>query len=131
MLTMNKEEKDTKDNEEYIPNEVPLHERMKLFFLSGAFIIHGGYSVWNNEFSIGHSRRKWGWLTGNENREPILLHDEAAIVFYLGLLLVSVCFLSEVVDHYDRRNNEHVYHKIAKFTLFPGIILCILAFFLK
>lgn len=123
---------DEESKEEYVPNEVPLMERIKLLAISGFFIVYGSYGLWINDISLGRGRRRWTWLTGAERRrDPIHFHDEAAILLYIGFVLVSASFISEVVDHYDKRNNEHKYHKFAKFTLWPGVVFCVLAFFFR
>lgn len=113
-----------RNKDEYIPNKVPLWNRLKNLFISAFFIIYGGYGVWVNDLAIKLGRYSL-------KRKIYHLHDEAAVVMYIGLLLVSLCFFSEIIDHYDRRDNEHLYHKIANYTLWPGIIFCVTALFIN
>ena len=128
---MNEKDNDKKDDD-YTPNEVPLLERLKLLGISGFFIIYGGYGLWVNDIALGGGRNKWSWLTGGERRrESIHFYDEAAILLYIGLLLVCMGFISEIVDHYDKRNNEHKYHKFAKYTIWPGVFFIALSFFFR
>lgn len=113
---------DPKDEKKYVPNQLSLEARLVNLFLSILFIIGGGYGVWMNDLVIAMGRERFN------TRQVYHLRNEAAIIMYIGLFLVSVCLVSEIIDHYDKRNNQHIYHKIATFTLYPGIALCITGF---
>ena len=108
-----------KDKKEYVPNRVSIWARLLNLILSSIFIIWGGYSVWQNDLVV---------IIGSIPRQlqEHHLHGKAAVVMYMGLLFVSACLISEIVDHYDKRNNEHIYHRIATWTLWPGVFLCMI-----
>jgi hypothetical protein len=110
-----------KDKREYVPNQISIQARLINLIVSILFIVGGGYGVLMHDLAV---------VLGGKSltRQVYHLHDTAAIIMYIGLLLVSVCLVSEIIDHYDKRNNEHIYHKIATCTLFPGIALCITGF---
>jgi hypothetical protein len=110
------------NKEEYVPNEVPLIERVRNIFISAFAIFGGAYGVSINDLPVSLCRRCD--MVYN-------FSNEAMIVMYIAMLFLSACFISEVVDHYDKRNNEHLYHKISNYTLWPGIALFILAFIIR
>ena len=109
-----------RSKKKYVPNQISLKARLANLIFSSLFIIGGGYGVWKNDLVVE--------LGKGITRQVYHLHNEAAVIMYLGLLLVSVCLISEIVDHYDKRNNENIYHKIATYTLWPGAALCIIGF---
>ncbi len=108
--------------EEYIPNEVPIHEQIRNVVLSLFAIIGGGIGLMNNNVAVKICRRC-----------DTVYHFNGveAYIMYIALLLFSACFMSEVVDHYDKRNNEHLYHRFSNFTLWPGIAFFVTAFIVK
>ena len=109
-----------KDDKDYIPSKISLQTRALNLVVSIFFIIVGGYGVWQNDLMI---------TLGGGRCCPVKayhLHDQVAILMYLGLLLVSICLISEIVDHYDKRNNEQIYRRIANLTMAPGVILCVI-----
>lgn len=112
-----------RDEKEYVPNQISIESRLVNLILSSIFIVGGGYGVWRNDLVVR--------LGKSPTIQVYHLRDQAAIIMYLGLLLVSTSFISEIVDHYDKRNNEHIYHKIAAYTLAPGAVLVIIGFLIK
>lgn len=111
----------SKQGDEYVPNEVPIWEQIKNLVLSVTVIIFGGIGVIENDLAVTVCRRC----------ETVYhLQDGAAWVMYAALLLMAASFISEVVDHYDKRDNEHVYHKISNVTCYTGMALFALAMYL-
>ncbi len=105
----------------YVPNEVPIWEQLKNILLSIGVILFGGIGVFENDLAVKICRRC----------ETVYhLKDEAAWVMYASMLIMAVGLVSEVVDHYDKRNNEHVYHRISNLTMLPGLVLFGLAMYL-
>jgi hypothetical protein len=86
----------------YVPNRIPAKERARHVGLSLLLIGYGGYGVWVNDL----------YLPGR--RAGVHLHDEAAWLMYAAMLAASLVLLSVVVDHYDRRDNERHYRRVAR-----------------
>ena len=55
-----------------------------------------------------------------------MLHEFPAKVMYLAMLFACANLLA-VVDHYDRRNNEHRYRRVAKLAQIGGWTTFVLA----
>ena len=113
------------DEKKHVPNQISLKARLVNFIVSSFFIIWGGYGVWQNDLVV---------VSGSGVRHhPYTYHliNGAAITMYVGLLLVGACLISEIVDHYDKRNNEHIYHRIATLTLWPGVLLFVIGFLIR
>jgi len=108
--------------EKYIPNEVPLYDRIKNIVLSVAMAIFGTMGLIDNDLAVSVCRRC---------EEVYHFSGIAAVIMYIALMTMCVSFVSEVVDHYDKRNNEHVYHKISNWTLLPSVGLFVLAFYVQ
>jgi len=87
----------------YVPNKLPLRERMINKLFSIILIIYGGYGIYINDLYIPGKR-------GNGTH----LHDEPALLMYGAFICGSLVMLSVVVDHYDERDNEHKYRAFAR-----------------
>lgn len=87
----------------HIPNQVPLDKR--LWSTAGAIglLLWGGYGLYVNDLVIPLRRRR-----------DIHLHDEPAILMFAAFMCGALVLVSVIVDHYDRRNNEHKYEKFSK-----------------
>lgn len=105
----------------YVPNEVPIWEQIKNLFLSVSVIIFGSIGVIENDLPVTLCRRC---------EDVYHLTGTAAWVMYGALLLMAASFISEVVDHYDKRDNEHIYHRISNLTSLPGLGLFALAMYI-
>lgn len=55
----------------------------------------------------------------------------AALVLISAMFMAIFNMLSVVIDHYDKRNNEHIYQRFARFTHILGWVLFVLAIILK
>lgn len=42
-----------------------------------------------------------------------MLTGISAVLMFIAILCASIMMIIEVVDHYDRRDNEHTYYKMA------------------
>ncbi|MCV2403266.1 hypothetical protein OFY17_10280 [Marinomonas sp. C2222] len=89
---------------EYVPNHVPLYERIKNVLMSLSFLIFGTIGVVENDLAVKLCKRC---------DKVYHLQDEAAWIMYIAMLLMAAAFISEVVDHYDKKDNEHLYHRIS------------------
>lgn len=84
------------------PNHIPYKERAFNIGASLLLFVYGGYGIYINDLYLPGRRRR-----------GIHLHDDPAWVMYGAFLCACLVMLSVVVDHYDKRNNEHKYRKFA------------------
>ncbi|MBE1301185.1 MAG: hypothetical protein GJ680_14915 [Alteromonadaceae bacterium] len=91
-------------NGTYIPNTVPLDRRLMNSFFSLCIIAYGVYGLLNNSLWIPLTRSLLVELNGI-----------AAFIMLISILSGAIMLLAEVVDHYDKRDNEMRYFKVARF----------------
>ena len=89
----------TKKEIKYKPNFISFDERTFNVIASIVLFIYGGYGIYINDLKL---------------RRRIHLHDDPALIMYGAFLCACLVMLSEVIDHYDKRNNEHKYQIFAK-----------------
>ena len=53
-------------------------------------------------------------------RGGIHLHNEPILIMYGAFICGVLVMLSVVIDHYDKRNNEHVYEIFSKIFKYLG-----------
>lgn len=87
---------------DYTPNEVPLGRRVFNGLVAFLVIAYCGFGLWA------------GYMVLPGRAGTIIL--EGAEVWLMSAALVSGAMYGvlSIVDHYDRRRNEHVYHKVVK-----------------
>lgn len=106
-------------NGTYIPNIVPLDRRLMSCFFSLGIIAYGIYGLLKNSLWIPLTR---SFL--------IELNGIAAFIMLISILSGAIMLLEEVVDHYDKLDNEMSYFKVACFFrnvsygTFSTAILC-------
>lgn len=88
---------------DYLPNRIPLGERLINIVLSSGLLLYGGYGLQVNDLYIPGKRTS-----------GVHLHDEPALLMYAAFVCGCLVMLSVVVDHYDERNNEQKYRAFAK-----------------
>ena len=86
----------------YIPNEIPLKNRVTNALLSLSIILYGSYGLYIDELWVPVAKRT-----------SIVLSGVSALLMFIAILCAAVMFIAEVVDHYDKRDNEHTYYKVA------------------
>lgn len=86
----------------YIPNEVPEGTRLKHALMAIVLLVYGGYGVWVDDLYIPGKR---GGLH---------LHHQPAWLMYAAMICAAVVLASSILDHYDRRDNEHRYRGFAR-----------------
>lgn len=84
---------------EYVPNQLPLKERLTNFVLSITLLTYGVISIRADDFYL---RARRGW-------QGIHLHGLAAWVAAAAVMVSALTLILTIIDHYDRRDNEHDY----------------------
>ena len=87
----------------YVANSVALSTRWTRTVLALLLLAYGSYGLWVNDV----------YLPGKRSR-GIHLHDESALLCFVAMVCASLVLLSVVLDHYDRRDNEHRYRQFGK-----------------
>ncbi|MFC3121429.1 hypothetical protein [Agaribacter flavus] len=90
------------DEGNYIPNEIPKKNRVTNALFSVGIILYGGYGLHVNELWVPLAKRI-----------SIVLTGIPAILMFVAIVFASIMMIAEVVDHYDKRDNEHTYYKVA------------------
>jgi len=106
------------DDGNYIPNEIALKNRLTNSLFSLGIILYGSYGLYVNELWVPLAKRI-----------SIVLSGISAILMFLAILCASVMMIAEVVDHYDTRDNEHTYYKVAlyfKYAAYAGFGIAVL-----
>lgn len=103
----------------YVPNVIAPETRLKDLAISGFLLIYGTLGIAIDDLYIPGKRSK-----------GLHYHGEPAWIVFGAMLLCIAAMLSEVVDHYDRRNNEHKYKWFAKVCQGAALGLFILALLL-
>jgi hypothetical protein len=93
------------NSEGHQPNSFPLKERVENMMLSIALVVYGGVGIWMDDLYLPAKRSK-----------GIHMHGVSAWIMYAAMLCGAAVMLSVVIDHYDRRNNEHRYVAFQKNT---------------
>ncbi|WDE01688.1 hypothetical protein [Thalassomonas actiniarum] len=99
----------------YIPNSISIGNRLLHIILSISLLFYGAYGVYTDDLYIP-SRRDIFHFSGL-----------AAWLVYAGMICLCAYLLSVVIDHYDKRDNEHQYYKFGKRIRLTGFILFLIA----
>jgi hypothetical protein len=94
----------------YIPNKIPLNERLLSLVIALFLLIYGFFGLYQGEIYIP-SRRGGG----------IHLYAESLWIMFAALICGFVVFVTIVIDHYDKRDNEHKYYKFGRSVKYLGI----------
>lgn len=87
----------------YKPNVVPLFVRILNKVIAVFLILYGGYGLYINDLALPDKR---GWV--------LHLSDEPLWIMYSAFICGALVYLAEVIDHYDKRDNEHKYKNFGK-----------------
>ena len=108
--------------EDYIPNEISLSERLASIFMFLLLLGLSTYAIFYQhiEIPIGGRRRHASLydFNGYEVTIPVLCFAFA-----------MVGFLSSFIDHYDKRQNEHIYKSVRRYCLTIAFTLYIASIF--
>lgn len=95
--------KQKKSGTKHSPNHIPANERAKCLLFSVGLILYGTFGFYIDDL----------YVPGKRSR-GLHFHGIPCLVMYLAFLFAAITFLSVVVDHYDKRNNETNYQKFSK-----------------
>jgi hypothetical protein len=104
----------------YTPNVIPTVDRRGYILWSALLIVYASWGVWLDDVFIP-SRRGGG----------MHFHGHAALAMGAALVFAAITFVIEVIDHFDRRNNEHWYDRYSCVAIIAGWVLAIAAMFLR
>lgn len=105
---------------EYTPNVITKGDRIG--YLIGAVVL-GLYSVWGLAIDDIYIPGKRGG--------GIHFQGASAIMMGAAIILAAITFLIEIVDHYDRRNNEHWYENFSCAAIIIGWALAVTAYTIR
>lgn len=109
--------------DDYIPNHVPLGRRVFSGSIAALVIAYCGFSLWLGTMILPG---------GSGNRQPVALEGAEVWLMAAALLSGAMYGVLAIVDHYDKRRNEHVYQKMVKASfvlmgLFMGLAMVVAA----
>jgi hypothetical protein len=96
----------------YIPNHIPATERWWNVGLSLLILAWGSYGLWADDLIIPTKR-------GN----GMHLHGTGALIMFCAMVASVLNLLTVVADHFDLRNNEHFYRRVAFCSQLVGWVL--------
>ncbi|WP_198683194.1 hypothetical protein [Peristeroidobacter agariperforans] len=94
------------------PNSVPLITRAINILASFGLLAYGAYGVYINDLYLPAKKGP-----------GVHLHDSAALVMFAALICACLNMMSVVLDHHDKRNNEHEYRAFAMGLKYLGWLL--------
>lgn len=89
--------------------------------------MNGGLSAGILSYGIVGLCNDWIWIPGKRT-SGLIMHGWAAGLMFCAMLAASLNLASVIVDHYDRRDNEHDYRRFARISATCGWVLFIFAF---
>ena len=104
----------SESSENYVPNEVSLSERVINKVLIVFLLCYGAYGVYNGSLYLPLGRGE------------VTLEGNAVYFGFASLILGAIYFLVEIIDHYDKRDNEFTYKRIR--AAIRGLAVLILLF---
>ncbi|MBA5246568.1 hypothetical protein H1R16_10230 [Marnyiella aurantia] len=99
----------------HTPNHISPEERVKCILFAAALLAYGTFGWYSDDIFIPGKRGRGVHFSG-----------AACTLIYAAFIFGAANFISVVVDHYDKRNNETQYQRFAKITRIGGIIFLIL-----
>ncbi len=105
-----------KQTTEYTPNHITSDERAKCILYAFILIVYGtfGYLIDDIYLPSKHGR-------GSH------FHGLSCLTMYVAFIFGAINFISVIIDHYDKRNNEINYQRFANVTRIIGLIFFFLA----
>ena len=101
----------------YVPNRVALKTRIANCLLSLGMVAYGFWGIRRDDLIVPIAKRTAPHF-----------HSISAWIMYAAMLCASVHLAAVVIDHYDRRNNEHLYQRLGERSRKIGWVLFGMAF---
>jgi hypothetical protein len=96
----------------YIPNEIPLKKRITNSVISLLIIAYGGYGIYLDSLWVPLAKKL-----------VIVLHGVSTIIMFGAIICATLLMFVETLDHFDKRDNEHVYYKTAVYFKYAAFFL--------
>lgn len=93
----------------YVPNVLPLKKRITETLVTLLVLVYCGYSLWRDALFLPNISR-----SQSSGISSFTLHGVEAWLVSGALVFGVLQFSVQVIDHYDKRNNEALYEKIAQ-----------------
>lgn len=103
--------------EPFEPNSFNLGERVMNTLLALALLAYGAYGLFVDDL----------YLPGRRSRSGVHLHGTPAWIMYGAFICAAAVLLALVIDHYDRRNNEHHYETFKHWAGRAGLAFFVVA----
>jgi len=101
----------------YVPNRVALKTRIANCLLLLGMVTYGFWGIRRDDLIVPVAKRTTPHF-----------HSISAWIMYAAMLCASVHLAAVVMDHYDRRNNEHLYQRLGELSRKIGWVLFGVAF---
>lgn len=89
----------------YVPNRIAFKTRIANGLLSLGIIAYGYWGLQRDDLAVPISKRTASHF-----------HGVSAWITYAAMLCASAHLVAIVIDHYDRRNNEHHYQRFGELS---------------
>jgi hypothetical protein len=99
----------------YVPNSISIGNRLLSVLFSLALLIYGANGIYTDDLYIPGKRG------------GIHFSGLSTWLAYAGIICLCVSLLSIIIDHYDKRDNEHKYYEFGKGIRLLGFILFLVA----
>lgn len=102
-------------DKDYTPNEVPVKERIANAVIALLMVAYGTYGIWNQELYVPIFRGE------------VTLYGDSLWFAFIAASVGSLYFVLRVIDHYDKRNNEHLYRRFQIILRGVAVLIFIIA----
>ncbi len=99
-------------DEHYVPNQVPRKQRIVKLLLITFLLSYGSVGLYKGELYLQYGRG------------DVTLFGNAVILAFASFIVGSLYLALGILDHYDTRNNEHVYRRLE--AIVKGVALLVL-----
>ncbi|WP_289032009.1 hypothetical protein [uncultured Paraglaciecola sp.] len=106
--------KKTVEDKDYFPNHVPLKNRVTSLIFIFLLLGYGAHGLYKGELFLAY------------RSSEVTLFGNALVIALISFLMGCAYFTLTILDHYDKRNNEHIYRRLeAIFKGFSALIFVV------